>query len=363
VAAPSALHPTFADPRRTLGYASYLSLFLFGLFNPVVQTMRQLCAVSDLKKVQAVTGAKRVSLGSFSEAQAVLEPDLLKQVFQQLVQQMPGCLRADPQLVSLKIIAQDGSLWRALPRMRWAEYGVGADGQAKGVRLHLRLNISKGCPEDALVTRGKGSETAALRRMLVAGQTTLADRLYGKSYKLMAEIDRARAFFIFRLHNDAAIDWEQGLVLSPSDVAAGVVRHGWAHLGATAQWRSMRVRVIEVQRDGHRLLLATNHPPEQVSAELAGALYRRRWDIELYFRWIKCVLGMRHFFAESAPGVALQIYLGLIAGLLLQMFTGRRPNRREMDLLQFYFLGWAEAEELARLISRYRPRSASCQKQ
>jgi hypothetical protein len=362
VAARHSLHPTFSDPRRTLGYAPYLSLFLFGLFNPVVESMRQLCAISELDKVQRSTGCGKVSLGSFSETQRVLDPDLLKQVFERLVEQMPSSTAGTPALEHLEVILEDGSLWSALPRMAWAEYGVGPKGTAKGVRLHLRFNLLKDCPEDALVTDGQGSETAALRQMLLPGQTNVGDRLYGRSYQLFREIDQARAFFVFRLSEQAVVHWEEELPLSAGDVKAGVVRQGWVHLGATEKLRSIRLRLVEVRRDGHHVLLATNHPAERVSAELVSLIYRRRWTIELFFRWIKCILGTRHFFAESPQGAAIELYLALIAALLLQLVTGQRPNKRVMELLQYYFLGWATAEELARLIPKYSPKTKTAKK-
>jgi len=241
VAAKQALHPTFSDPRRTLGYAPYLSLFLFGLFNPVVESMRQLCAISELGKVQRTTGCGKVSLGSFSETQQVLDPDLLKQVFEGLVEQMPPDATAAAPFKHLEVILEDGSLWSALPRMAWAEYGVGPKGQAKGVRLHLRFNLLKDCPEDALITQGHGSETAALREMLLPGQTNVGDRLYGRSYQLFKEIAQAGAFFVFRLSEQAVVHWEQELPISPADAQAGVVRQGWAHLGATEKLHSIRL--------------------------------------------------------------------------------------------------------------------------
>lgn len=362
VVSKSQMHPTFSDRRRTLGFAPYLSLFLFGLFNPVVRSLRQLCAMSQLDKVQQTTGCGHVSLGSFSETQAVLEPDLLKQVFERLVAQMPESPKADPQLQHLQLIAQDGSLWSALPRMAWAEYGVGSKGLAKGVRLHLRFNILKDCPEDAFVTEGKGSETQVLRQMLVPGQTTVGDRLYGQSYKLFQDIEQTKAFFVFRLNDKAVIEVEEELPLSAAEVQAGVIRHAWVHLGATEKLRSMRVRLVEIRREGQHLLLVTNHRVETLSAELVSLLYRRRWSIELFFRWIKCILGTRHFFAESRAGVTIEIYLALIAALLLQLLTGERPNKRVMELLQLYFLGWATAEELARLIPKYSARAKSTPK-
>lgn len=356
------LHPTFSDPRRKLGYVSYLGMFLFGVFNSTVLTMRQLCALSELQKVQELLGIGKVSLGSFSGLQWLIDPDLLKHAFEVLVEQLPLSGKADPRLAHLQLLAQDGSLWRALPRMVWAEYGVGPRGNANGVRLHLRFNILKDAPEDAQITPGKGCETDALREMLLPGQTTVADRYYGHDYKLFQEINQARAFFVFRIQEQAVVNLEEELPITPEDAAAGVVRHAWVRLGATEKLRSMRVRLVEVRCDGQHLLLVTNHSLAELSAELVAAVYRRRWSIELFFRWIKCILGTRHFFAESEGGVAIQLYLALIASVLLQLFTGTRPTKRVMELIQMYFLGWATAEELARLIPKYSAKTKPPQK-
>ena len=352
VAAKARFHPTFCDPRRELSYSSYLSLFLLGLFNPAVESMRTLCAISGLDKVQQQTRCPKVSLGSFSETQNVLDPDLLQQVFERLVEQTASSPKADPRLRHLDLIAQDGSLWSALPRMAWAEYGVGCKGTANGVRLHLRFNILKDSPADALVTPGKGCEAQALRQMLLPGQTNVADRYYGKDYQLFGEIDRAGAFFVFRISERAVIHTEQELPVSLTDRAAGVVRHAWVHLGATEKLRTIRLRLVEIRHQGQHLLLITNHTVAAASAELVSLIYRQRWSIELFFRWIKCILGCRHFFAESSAGAAIQIYLALIAALMLQLFVGRRPNKRVMEFLQFYMMGWATAEEVLALIQK-----------
>jgi hypothetical protein len=346
------LHPTFDHPARSLTYCQYLSLQLFGWFNPVVKSMRALCAITVLPKVRQTVGCAQVSMGSFSELQHMVEPDLLKQVFGDLLEQMPAGPNRDPQLEHLELIAQDGSLWSALPRMAWAEYGVGSKGTAKGVRMHLRFNILKDRPSDVLIGVGKSSETQALRDMLVVGQTTVADRLYGQDYQLMAEIDRAKAFFVFRISDRAVIDEVESLPITPEDAAAGVVRHAWVHLGATEKLRTIRLRLVEVKKDGQHLFIVTNHPVETVSAQLVALIYRRRWSIELFFRWIKCTLGCRHFLAESPRGVAIQLYLALIASVILYLFTGQRPNRRTLEMLQFYLMGWASIEDVMAAVQR-----------
>ena len=358
VCARSPLPSTFADAARDLTIGNYLSLFLFGLFNPVVETMRALCQASHLERVQREICGRPVSLGSFSDLQHVLDPGLLRQVFAELVDQRLGQAKADTRLVHLNLVAQDGSLWSALPRMAWAQYGVGRTGQAKGVRLHLRFHVTEDQPVDARVTCGKECERQALRQMCVAGQTNVGDRYYGEDYQLFGEIDRAQAFFVFRIKEDAVVHSQEELPLRAEDGAAGVVRHAWVSLGARQKSRSMRLRLVEIQTADQHLFLVTNLSLEKASAALVGLIYRRRWSIELFFRWIKCVLGCRHFFAESPAGVAIQLYLALIASLLFQAYTGRRPSKRVFELIQFYLMGWASAAELARLLAQHLEREA-----
>jgi hypothetical protein len=348
----AALHPTFADPDRELGYGPYLKLFLFGLFNPVVDSMRGICSISALPRVQEEVCGRQISLGSFSAMQHVIDPRLLREVFKDLVERAPAHQKPHPKLAHLNLIAQDGSLWSALPRMVWAEYGVGCKGDANGVRLHFRLNLVNGKPEDAKIEPGKNCERKALRQMCVPGQINVADRYYGEDYKLFADIDQAGGYFVFRFKDNAVINLEEELALTEEDRAAGVVRHAWVRFGATEAKRSMRVRIVEIRTPDQHLLLVTNLALEKASAALIGLIYRKRWDVELFFRWIKCILGCRHFFAESPEGVAIQLYLALIASLLFQFYTGRRPNKRMMELIHFYMMGWASAEELVDLLQK-----------
>jgi hypothetical protein len=56
----------------------------------------------------------------------------------------------------------------------------------------------------------------------------------------------------------------------------------------------------------------------------------------MFFRWLKCILNCQHFFAESKSGVTLQVYLALIAAVLLSFYTGQKPNCRQMEAMHFY---------------------------
>ena len=74
---------SFADRRRRLELGHYLGLFLFGLLNPAVRTMRGLCAASHLPRLQSEVCGRPVSLGSFSEAQAVVDTSVAGKNFLQ----------------------------------------------------------------------------------------------------------------------------------------------------------------------------------------------------------------------------------------------------------------------------------------
>ena len=77
-------------PERLLLEEDYFSLMLFGLLNPVIDSMRGLCAASHLNRVQQEVCGRKVSLGSFSEAQGVFDPEVLRQVFLDLSGEVPA---------------------------------------------------------------------------------------------------------------------------------------------------------------------------------------------------------------------------------------------------------------------------------
>jgi hypothetical protein len=350
------LHPTWSNSQRLLGYDDYLSLFLFGLLNPAVRTLRAVCEASNLQRVQREICSRPVSLGSFSEAQAVLDPALLSRVFASLSQEVAARdTKARPNARTW--IIQDGSLFEALPRMYWALWRRQGQSQAQ-VRLHLGLNMAADCPAQALVTPGKHCERAALRTGLKAGEGRVCDRYYAESYKLLKEMPEQGVAFVMRLRDEAILEVEEELPLSEADRAQNVIRDAWVGLGSKGYRQDQRLRVVWVQIKDEVLRLVTDLGPAELSAAEVALMYKQRWQVELFFRWIKCILGCRHWLAESPEGVTIEIYLALIAALLLQLYLGQRPTKRLMEMIQLYLLGVASLQELWEAIQRQRARAA-----
>jgi hypothetical protein len=350
-------HPSWSDRRRQTDWADYLSLFLFGLFNPVLKTTRALCAASRLPRVQREVSGGSFSLGSFSEAQHLTDPAWLQEVFGDLAAQVPRAPGGDVRQAWQHWFARDSSLFSALPRMHWALYGGGKPGAAnRAVRLHLNFHLLEDKPAGAQITPGKACERAVWKQNWEAGEAYVGDRSFGQDHGLLGPLGQKGCRFVLRFNERDIINVEEELPLSQADREAGVQRQAWATLGCR-QTRSVRVRVIWISMaDGNTLRLVTNVPPEALAASEVGLLYRRRWQVECFFRWIKCLLGCRHWLAESPQGVAIQLYLALIAAVLFQCHTGRRPNQRMMELFQLHQLGWASTTDLIEGLRREQQR-------
>ena len=232
---------SFADRRRRLQLGHYLGLFLFGLLNPVVRTMRGLCAASHLPRLQGEVCGGAVSLGSFSEAQAVVDTRLLERVFEELAEEIS---RRD-NLISQrakKWLIQDSTLWEALPRMRWALWRRQGTSQS-AVRLHLSLHVVEDKPQRAKITPGVGCERQAWRENWQPGDAYVGDRYYGEDYRLFAQLQKAGCAYVLRLRETATIEVLEELKVSQTDRQGGVRRQAWVVLGCKRRYRSIRVRL------------------------------------------------------------------------------------------------------------------------
>jgi hypothetical protein len=338
------------DPQSPVRRREYLSLYLYGLLNPAVRSMRALCRISQTESARKRMGSGPFSRSTFSEMQHVLEPELLEEVFKDLAGRVRDRQPREPGQVSWRIV--DSSVFNVLRRLEWAYFQQHKGQSQSAIRLHVSLDLLSDVPVAAKITTAKVGERSVWKGTWEAGAGEMGDRNYSQDYGLLRLLERKGAWFILRLREKQVhVEVTAELALSPADRAAGVTRQVWGHLGKSERTRSPRVRVIWIAlASGESLMLVTNQSPEQMPAELVAATYRQRWHIELFFRWIKCILRCRHFLAESPRGVAIQLYLALIAAVLLQQHLGQRPSLRTWEALQFYFLGVFTQKDLAAAI-------------
>lgn len=351
------LHPQATERdtagNRRLFYDQYAALILLYFFNPILTSLRGIQQASELDKVQQVLGTAQTSLGSLSEAARVFDANAWQEIITELAQRVPDPALPAEQQALKDLTAVDGSLLPALPKMAWALW---QDDDHRASKMHLAFEVLRGIPVRVTVTEGNGSENNQLRAMLQAGRLYVIDRGYAE-YQLFQDIIDAKSSFIGRLRDNAVWQVVEERPVRAAARAAGVRRDLVVWLGGDQSGQVFRqpLRVVEVhtgksdaQGRPEVLLLATDRM--DLDAELIALGYKFRWAVELFFRWFKCILGCQHLLSTSRNGVTIQVYLAVIASLLVSLWTGRKPSKRTFEMLCLYFSGWAsEAEVLAHL--------------
>lgn len=342
---------------RVLFFDHYLSLLLLAFFNPALRSLRGLQSASELQRVRRTVGCPRASLGSLSEAARIFDASRVEPILTELAQRLPATAHRDaPWLHGLTAV--DGTLLRALPKMAWALW---LDERHRAAKLHLHFEVLRGAPIRATLTDGNANEKRVLASQLQAGRLYVADAGY-VHYELFQRIIEAGSSLVIRLGSQPTEQVLQQRALTAEAAAHGVVSDRLVRLGSAGRGQALRqrVRIVEVRiqgRDAAQVLrLVTDRL--DMPAEMVALAYRYRWHIELFFRWFKCILNCRHLFSTCANGIRLQVYAALIVGLLISLWTGHKPTKRTLEMIQHYFNGWADADEVQahiRRLAKHRP--------
>src|SRR6266853_826899 len=319
---------------RQLFYDQYATLLLLYFFNPTVTSLRGLQQTTTLAQVQARFGIRRTSLGALSEAASVFDAALLHEVLTALGAQLRPSLSGAEQAALASLTAVDGSLLPALPRMVWA---VWQDDQHRAAKMHVAFAVLRHGPVDVTVTAGNASERAELRRLVQPGGFYVFDR-GSIDYDLFQELHDLPCSFLGRVKANVSYEVQEEHPVSAAARAAGVERDvvlrrlGTAHHTRLLPQPFRLVQVATGKTDAHgapeAMVLVTNRL--DLDAELVALAYRYRWAVELFFRWGKCVLGCRHLLSQTAHGVRIQVYVALIASLLISLWVGRAPTKRTL---------------------------------
>jgi hypothetical protein len=178
---------------------------LRGLPEFVFVRLAQPGGAHDARLVRGLAGNARAGgclhsageLGSFSEAQTVMEPRLLADVFALLSHEVTE--RGPPLRPSERHwLVQDGSLFDALPRMHWALWRRQAGQPRAQVRLHLTLALAGEQSVRAAVTPGKTCERAVWRTQWQRGDAFIGDRYYAEDYRMFWLLEERGVAFVVR---------------------------------------------------------------------------------------------------------------------------------------------------------------------
>ena len=362
------LHQQPAHGNRTFFYDQLVIAHLLAFFNPSLHSLRRVEDVFELPGVRRRFGIEAAPKSTVSDVQRLFDPQLLQPIFADLKQRasiQPHDARLDQ--LTRQLIAVDGTFFAVAGRIAWAIYNrksdrgvrhkTGRRGQTtKGnVRAHVHFDILRGVPEHFTLTGGQAAEGRQLQSSLHPEHCYVLDRGF-QSYALLGEIIQAHSDFVVRLRKSAQSTVLEPRPLTAADLAAGVVSDALVQVGwrkdRTAALPALRQVEVTVAGKDEPLLLLTS--ALDLPAELIALIYQHRWQVELFFRWLKCMAHFEHFLSESQTGMTLQLYVTLIATLLIALETGARPSVYDFSLLSFVMSGQASLEEALAVAAKRR---------
>jgi hypothetical protein len=190
------------------------------------------------------------------------------------------------------------------------------------VRLNVLLDTATDVPEFASVTSADRHEVSTLDQLpLTPGAFYVMDRGYLDFHRLN-RFNAHGAFFLVRGKSNLRFraicsrKVERSLGLRCDQVVKP--RHQLSRKSYPEPLR--RIRYFDTQSATSFVFLTNNF---ELEASALTELYRRRWQVELFFRWIKQHLRLRSFFANSPNGVRVQIWSALCAHLLVAIARQR----------------------------------------
>ena len=292
--------------RETLGFRAFVRLLVYYFVTPSESGRQLLTDVLSAAPELVLTSVKRSTFF-----------DAFKRFPVVWFQQLLGTVLAATQWVSIpeldalgKLYCIDGSIFPALANMVWATYNK----NCQAVKLHLCFELNRMVAVEFLLEAGNSSERDALRQMLTAGVTYIADRGY-VCFTLLAEIVAAQAHFVMRMKSNLVYTVVENLTV---ELPLGVQS---LFLDVCDQ------RVCLTNADGKPIYrLVTFSVAEQSYLILTDRLnlttfqvillYAYRWQIELMFRFLKRSLSGLHFLSTSKEGLTIQFYMLLVTALL-----------------------------------------------
>jgi hypothetical protein len=351
--------------------------YLLAFFNPTVRSLRTVEDFSQTVQAQKHLSLRKICKSTLSDFNQLANPERLVPIIAALRSQLgrrpPRLPAAEQDLSQLlaQTVAVDGTFFPAAAEVAWAVCNTNNHGTRRHrARLDVHLSVSSWLPEAIVVPEPQQSEADSAIAQLKPGRIYLYDRGF-MSFALVAahyaEPDpQPLAHFVARYRpaggNSPHLQEAHERVLTDKDRAAGIHsdRLGYFVLTHIRPHRRVPLREVLVQYEHEgqpkTLRLVTNLL--DVSAHSIALLYRSRWQVELFFRWLKSYANFGHLISHSRGGVEMHFYVTIIAVLLMYLHTGYRPSKYLFALLGQVAAGMATLDEILPIL---RERERQCE--
>ena len=259
-------------------------------------------------------GADPVRRSTFSDANAKRPVEVFAELLEIMMRQAHRGLRR--KLAETTYLIDATSVRLNEHSATWARFSAGVC----GAKVHVIYDADADRPIYAAVSSAKVNDITAAHQMPIEPGATYVFDLGYYDYAWWAELDAAGCRIVTRFKSNTPLDVVRELpVTKDSNILSD--RIGFLPARQAKSRRNPMqdaVREVRVTTDTGKVLRILSNDLDASAEEIAN-LYRRRWAIELFFRWVKQTLKITRFVGVSENAVRIQIAVALIAFLLLRL--------------------------------------------
>jgi hypothetical protein len=284
----------------------------------------QLAGAASLREIETAAashrarlyhlGAREISRSTLADANAQRPHEVFSGLFATMVARAGRGLRRST-TEAVRLIDSTGVRLAGIA-CDWARFSKGVH----GAKAHIIYDPDAETPLYLEVTPAKTNDIIAARAMPIEPGATYVFDLGYYDFAWWAKLDAAGCRFVTRLKANTPLTLVKERAL-PEGSALSYDRVGFLPARQAAARKNPfqdPVREIGVVLDDGKLLRVVSNDLDATADEIA-ALYKRRWAIALFFRWVKQTLRIKHFVGRSENAVRIQIAVALIAYLLLKL--------------------------------------------
>lgn len=365
-----------AHGNRSLFLDDVFVAYLLAFFNPTMRSLRAIEDFSGTRQAQRYLAIKRIPKSTLSDFNRLADPQRLETIIAELraalQRKYPGSSRKDDALgVLKKVIAVDGTYLSAVADVAWAVGLRNQHDKRYRARIDVHVDTATWIPEHIAVPEPGEGEAARAAKAVTPDAIHVYDRAYGSFELLLAhyqredETLRATSEFVLRAKKKhLLLNVTEERELTAEQRAQGLVSDRIGSFKGSPGHHAPQFPVREVilaGEDGEEVRLLTNLL--DVEADIIGLLYRQRWQIELFFRWLKCYANFDHLISHRKEGVLLHFYVAMIGAILMYLHTGYRPSKYALNLLGMLAQGGVDTLESILPILRERERQCERDRQ
>jgi len=292
----------------------------------VVLVMAYVTRLTSLREIESAFGVPR---STFSDANQVRSAGFFQELCKMVLETIQTNERARKIKQTLKtLLALDatecrvhGSISSFLP---WLQKSAKAkEGSAK---LHVVWNVNGEWVEDFRITPGRCNDSPVSKQFKISsGKTYVFDRAYN-DIEFWVKITSHGSDFVSRLKNFPKNHYRKKIVLAEAGTKNGVLWEGeWKPSSTTLSLhpnvpRDFKCRhIIYRDEETKKVFDFVTSDWASTAQEIAG-IYKKRWAVELLFRWFKGHLNIRYFEVRNPNALKIQLATAVLVQLLVQLF-------------------------------------------